>query len=328
MKVFLTGGTGLVGSHAIPKLTAYGHSVDALVRSKQGVRLVQSLGANPVEGDLQDSDLWQGLTHDAIVHSAAVLPKRGTWDEFESVNVHPTRLAAEAAARSGARLVHISSVAVYGTAGYAGEGSGSITEDTPFEQLHRFDHYGRSKRAAEKVLWDTVNGSPARAAALRPCVVYGERDRLFSPKMVGVTRYGVWPLAGNGGNTLTVIYAGNVADAICSCLEHPEATGAFNVTNDGGITQKEFFSQLARGAGHDLKCFPMPQPIVLGIAALAHGYKTMTSFGRYGGFVGRAARWLSRENPYSSAKAIEQLRWTPKVAPPEAAVRTGKWYAQ
>jgi nucleoside-diphosphate-sugar epimerase len=327
LKVFITGGTGLVGSHAIIRLTAAGHTVDALVRSDEGATLVSSLGARPVKGNLDDPDLWDSIDHDTIVHAAAVLPRSATWDEFEAVNVHGTRMVANAAVRAGAHLIYISTVAVYGSAGFAGDGSVLITEDTPFEPLHEFDYYGRSKRAAEQALWEIVEQSDINAVALRPCLVYGERDRLFSPKLVEVMRSGYWPLAGRGDNNLTVVYAGNVADAIMSALKRPKVNGAFNITNDGTISQRRFFALIAESARRKVRFIPVPQTIILGAVGIVHGYKILTSLGRYGGFVGVAARWLHQDNPYSSEKAKKELNWTPSTTPEDAAKATGEWYS-
>jgi nucleoside-diphosphate-sugar epimerase len=325
LKVFLTGGTGLIGSHTIEKLVHNGYTVDALVRNNAGAAVVSELGARPVRGDMEDAELWKSSDHEAIVHAAAVLPRRASWKEFESVNVRGTRMVARAAARNGARLVYLSTVAVYGSGGFAGDGS-PIVEDTPFEPLEEYDYYGRSKRAAEQALWEEIGDSAGGAVALRPCVVYGERDRLFSPKIVSAAAFGLWPLIGNGSNTLTLVYAGNVADAVLASLEHSQVSGAFNVTNDGEITQRHFFSTIAAGAGTRLRFFRVPISVAGALASTLHLYKSLRSGGKYGGFAGVAADWLSRSNPYSSNKATTQLRWQPTTTPQDAARRTGEFF--
>lgn len=324
MNIFLTGGTGLVGSHTLDRLVGRGDSVTALVRSPAGAKFVRENGATAITADIQSSDFWRSVKADAIVHCAAVLPRRATWSDFDLLNRGATGIIARRAAESGARLVYISTVAVYGSAGYAGDGS-PIVEDTPFEQLDTYDYYGRSKRAAELELWRVSEDTGLSAVALRPCVVYGEHDRLFSPKIVSLLRFGYWPLVGSGENHLGVVYAGNVADAVIAALDRPGVSGAFNTTNDGAISQRDFFRSLGDGAGYRVRCFRIPRVAALGASAMLYGYRKAISLGRYGGFAGVAGRWLSRQNPYSSEKALTELGWQPSTEPVEAATRTGAW---
>src|SRR5204863_105087 len=94
---------------------------------------------------------------------------------------------------SGARLVHISSVAVYGgTAAYpvSREWRG---EDHPFQPIPESDFYGRSKRMAEAVVRQAGERREVDAIALRPNVIYGERDRLFTPRVIRVLRLPLGP---------------------------------------------------------------------------------------------------------------------------------------
>jgi uncharacterized protein YbjT (DUF2867 family) len=48
VKVFLLGGTGAIGSQALPALVAAGHEVSALVRTPQKAAAVRAQGADPV----------------------------------------------------------------------------------------------------------------------------------------------------------------------------------------------------------------------------------------------------------------------------------------
>ncbi|MCK5713728.1 MAG: SDR family NAD(P)-dependent oxidoreductase, partial [Hyphomicrobiaceae bacterium] len=115
MRVLVTGGTGLVGSHVVERLVRRGDSVVALVRSSEGRALVERLGAESALGAVEDAASWAQLGEvDAVVHAAAIVAESVPWERYHAVNVLGTRHAVDAAARSGARLVHISSIAVYG----------------------------------------------------------------------------------------------------------------------------------------------------------------------------------------------------------------------
>src|SRR6476661_1196757 len=59
MRVFLTGGTGYVGSAVLDALVKSGHHVDALVRNSEGASRVQARGATPILGDVMKPASWR-----------------------------------------------------------------------------------------------------------------------------------------------------------------------------------------------------------------------------------------------------------------------------
>ena len=70
MHVFVTGGSGFVGSHVIPTLIASGHSVKALARSDASINAVKSMGAIPVQGGQNDLNVLSKAASeaDAVIH--------------------------------------------------------------------------------------------------------------------------------------------------------------------------------------------------------------------------------------------------------------------
>ena len=73
MRVFLTGGTGYVGSAVLESLVRGGHHVDALVRNSEAAAKVQARGAHPVVGDLMQPASWRAAAAaaDGAIHAAA-----------------------------------------------------------------------------------------------------------------------------------------------------------------------------------------------------------------------------------------------------------------
>jgi nucleoside-diphosphate-sugar epimerase len=325
-QVFVTGGTGLVGSHTIRLLLSAGHSVTALVRNAAGARLVESWGAVAVRGSVDNPESWSAVSKaDAIVHCAALVAQPSSWDTFEAVNVGGTAHAARTAARLGARLVHISSVAVYGR-GLAGS-TAAVTETTAWAPLRRTDYYARSKRAAERLLYEIATESGLSWVALRPCVVYGEGDRVFLPRVVKVLQHGVAPVVGSGDNTLTVVYAGNVAQAVVAAIQVDGAAGPFNTTNDGAISQRDFFAAVGAALGQRVRFIPVPMPLATAAAVGYHITQRLIRPRSYPGFAIGAARFLAAENPYSSDRAREVLGWQPGTSPESAIERSTRWFA-
>ena len=76
MRVFLTGGTGAVGKHALRALIEAGHSVTALTRSEEKTRWIETTGAKPVRASLFDPDELRSVIqgHEAVVNLATAIP--------------------------------------------------------------------------------------------------------------------------------------------------------------------------------------------------------------------------------------------------------------
>jgi 2-alkyl-3-oxoalkanoate reductase len=329
--VLVTGGSGLVGSHAIEALRASGEMVRALVHERSR-GAVEALGAEPVVGDVTDPDAWRRAADGVrgIVHAAALVAPKASFEEFERVNVGGTRLAIEAARAAGARLVQVSSVAVYGrTAAYAA-GRGAVDEDFPFQPIPDRDFYARTKRAAEQLVRAAAAGGGLSAAAIRPNVIYGERDRLFSPRVIRAVRRGIVPQIGPGTNHLSCVYAGNVATAIVAALE-PRRPGfrAYNITADAAplLTQRDFFGAFAQALRIRLRRIRVPVALVrFGVRAWSRWLRWRDPT-NYAGLGGAAVGFIIGENPYTVARAQQELRWQPAFDARSAIQRTVRAYS-
>jgi dihydroflavonol-4-reductase len=106
--VFLTGGTGLIGSNIIEQLCGAGTAVRALVRPGSDASAIEALGAEIVRGDITDAKevLAAAEGCEAAIHSAAVLggPQQDI-REHEAVNIGGAINVFEAAATIGMRRV-------------------------------------------------------------------------------------------------------------------------------------------------------------------------------------------------------------------------------
>ena len=335
MTVLVTGGSGLVGSHVIEALRAGtpGHTVRALVRSPARAALVERLGADPVIGDVTDPAAWRRAAIGArsIVHAAALVQQRATWEQFLAINVGGTRLAVATARAAGARLVHLSSVSVYGgTASYPAARE-QRREDFPFDPIRESDFYARTKRLAEEVIREESARSGLSAAAIRPNVIYGERDRLFTARLVRAARLGVIPQLGPGTNHLSCVYAGNVAAAVVAALDAPiPGFRAYNVTTDAPptLTEREFLAAFAETLGVTLRRPRVPRILIRTGLALWTRWQRLRSPTAYAGLGGAAVSFLTGENPYVAELARDELGWHPPFAAREAIHRTVAWFLE
>ncbi|HLU25761.1 MAG TPA: NAD-dependent epimerase/dehydratase family protein [Longimicrobiales bacterium] len=327
MRVFLTGGTGFLGSHVAERLLAHGHEVRALARRGADTSFLRQLGVELVTGDLRDppgrlAELMAGC--DALVHAAALLFRRGMGESaYRTVNVEGTERVLRAAAASGAsRVVHVSSVAVYGAVGRV-----PITEDLwQTGTIPARAYYPRSKREAEAVAWRLHEAGVVRLTTVRPGMVYGERDRWFTPGIARITSLPVVPLPRGGHSTLPMVYAGNVADGIVAALERSESIGrAYNLTAERPLTVREIIETFGRVLGRVPRVVSVPTALALSVAAVGDVIlRVLPGFGQPA--LGRLVRRLSRDDPYDTTRARRELGWQPRVAPEEALARTAAWY--
>ncbi|MCP9836565.1 NAD(P)-dependent oxidoreductase [Cyanobium sp. N.Huapi 1H5] len=150
MRLFLTGGTGFIGSHVLAAALAAGHQVRALRRSPASAPVIP-LPRQPewCQGDLNSLTAAQLEGVEVVLHlaSAGVSPKQVPWAELVQANVAGSLRLLELAAEAGVRRC-----VVTGTSheyGNAARRFAAIPPDAPLEPLSA---YGASKAAAFQLL--------------------------------------------------------------------------------------------------------------------------------------------------------------------------------
>lgn len=316
--ILLTGGTGLIGRHTLTALQQRGHRVVALARSQHSANALRAAGATVFEGDVADAETWNRVTGvSAIIHSAASVFTRSDWPGYIRTNVDATRLAAQRARTLGVPLIHISSVAVYGRHDIL-----PVREDAVIGPVETGEFYSRSKWLAEQAVWAEVTQG-LQAVVLRPCVVYGEGDRLFLPKLVRIAQRGWFPLIGTGRQLLRLVYAGNVAEGIVTALEAQQWGKAFNLTNDDPITANELVDGLADGLQRKVRPIRMPAGLARFSAGVIDALRPLS--GSHLPLVRGGVAFLSGGHPYTSAAAISELGWRPSHRHAAALPRAVRW---
>ncbi|MEE2905811.1 MAG: NAD-dependent epimerase/dehydratase family protein [Gemmatimonadota bacterium] len=326
MRVFLTGGTGLLGSHLAHELRKHECEVVALHRRDSKTLFLEENECDLVQGDVRDdvavlATMMKGCSH--VVHGAALVYAGGSWPQVRAVNVDGTRNVLTAAHVAGVQhAVHLSSVAVYGDSPGPADETKLTDSDLPPEDL-----YARSKREAEKVAREIEEQRNFPVTIIRPSAVYGERDRLMGPALVDILRLPLVPIFGPGKNALPVVYAGNVAVATRLAVEAAQVSKTYNVGLDHALTQRELFEYLGAGFGIDPRFVTIPGPLVKsGGGVLARlGVKTP---GAKHLPINRLTKLVLSENPYPSGLIRDELGWSPAYEHRPALERTGRWLAQ
>lgn len=315
-RALVTGATGLVGSHLVERLHADGCQVRALVRNAGAAEWLRPLGAELAAGDLLDAAALRTAAAgcDTVFHCAALIASGGDWATFRRMNIDGTRAIVDAAAATGARLLHLSSVAVYDDSHRYR--TAPTDESTPLTPLSSGSFYARSKREAEDIVMQAHAAGRVWATAVRPTVIYGRRDRQFVPRAARVMRTGFFPLFGGGRTTMSLVHASAVADGAVRAVRTDAAGGrAFNLTNDFPVTVAEMVRYAAAGLERRVRGMNVPLPLArVSFFALAQVLRLAGRRGLANQLPG-ALNAFARDNPFTSSRARRELGWSPTVAP-------------
>jgi len=230
MKIAVTGAGGFVGSHLCVALVAAGHEV-------------------------REPSALQGA--DAVVHLANIAHRKADEDELRRVNVEGTRrLVRNAAAAGVPRFLYLSSVKVHG----------ERTTGTPLREespLAPADAYARSKLEAEEVL--AASAKEIATVVFRPPLVYGPRVKAnFLALLKAIARGWPLPLA-SVDNRRSMLYVGNLVDAILLGLASPDAVGrTYLVCDADAHSTADLCRTIGAALGRPARLFSCP-PAVLGV---------------------------------------------------------------
>jgi nucleoside-diphosphate-sugar epimerase len=262
MKFLVTGANGFVGKALCDELSEQGYAVRGAVRS---AKVVIEQCERVVTGEFDNNTDWAtALTGvDVVIHLAARVHVMHETSidplaAFRQVNVAGTENLARQAARAGVkRLVYVSSIKVNGE---ATDGVRRFSEsDAPNPQ----DPYGISKMEAEQALHRVAAETGLEVVINRPPLVYGAGVKGNFAQMLKVLAKGIpLPLA-SVHNLRSLVYVGNLVDALILCATHPAAVGQTYLVSDGeDVSTPDLLRQLGVAMGHPARLLPCPQALL------------------------------------------------------------------
>lgn len=322
--VLVTGASGFIGRVLCDALAAAGHTVRVASRGlgepaqdeanrnvASSPSAVQSrVAVGTIGPDTDWSSALEGV--DAVVHLAGQthVPPNASAEvlaELRSVNVAGTERLARMAATAGVkRLVFVSSIKV----------SGEQSVGAPFaetDQPNPHDAYAVSKWEAENLLRQIAADTGLEVVIVRPPLVYGPGvGGNFVRLMEAVARGIPLPL-GCVRNARSLVYVGNLANALVVCLAHEAAAGQTFLVSDGtDLSTPELVRKLAHAMNRPARLLPIPAFLIRLAAAMA----------------GRpdAARRLLGSLAVSSGKIREKLGWVPPYTLAQGLEETAAWF--
>jgi nucleoside-diphosphate-sugar epimerase len=291
--------------------------------ARADARRLAGLGVRLVHGDLDAAaalaDLVGGA--DAVLHLAAHVGDGGSAERIEHVNVTGTRNVVEAAAGRAGRLVHLSSVAVYGR-----PAEGRVTETWPTKKVGV--PYDDTKTDAERLVFRRGGLLGLPVTAVRPPLVYGPYDRNFIPRVVSALRGRRYLLVDGGHAPLNVVWVDHLVDVLLLAAEHPAAIGqTFNVMDEVDTlppSVREVGEIVARELGLPRPFLSVPAPAARALARVvertwngvgARGPAPLTPF---------VVTQVTRHVVYDASKAVALLGWGPRIRAAEGLARAAR----
>lgn len=317
--IFVTGGTGFLGRHLIPKLCQSGLDVRVLTRTPEKHDwLNRYSNLEVVRGDVATGEGLDAIDGcDCVIHAAGLFSMWSGAGDFEETNVLGTEnLLAASTEYQVKRFVHVSTIAVIGD-----PQPGLIIDET--HPPRPADPYQSSKLHAEQIVRRYHDEQHIETIILRPGAFYGPLgeyafNRLFfTDPMRGLI------IQPDGGNYLTFpVYIGDVADGILLALTKGRSGEIYNICGES----------IAHSLVYDIVCeeanLKFPRIYLPGMLAIP-GSRLLTFLSR-----------ITRREPFyplglrsyvfnnwcvTADKAKEELGFEP-IDFREGAKRTIAWY--
>ena len=244
MKIFVTGGTGFIGRHLIPRLVQKRHMVTAVARSAHAKSQIDIMGATPVNVNLSSFSTFTSnfSKADAIIHLGAKTETWGSYNEFYEINVRASEEIAGAASYHGVKkLIYLSCASVVCT----GKPLFDIDEDYTSSEFPS-DNYSKSKAIAEEKVRNASNR--LNTVILRPAFIWGKQVPFIEKLRHHINRIG-FPNIGKRGHQISTCHVENIVEAIITALDQSEKSGTFYITDGEPIAVKFFMPQLLLSHG-------------------------------------------------------------------------------
>ncbi|HEX5646728.1 MAG TPA: SDR family oxidoreductase [Nitrospira sp.] len=317
-RILVTGANGFVGSALSRRLR------DAGMRVRGGVRDRSNI---PVGGDSDGEGFEWTVLNDHSSEAAADLALHGVQAvihlaarvhimddqaadpirEFRRVNTDWTERLARAAARRGVRrFVYMSSIKVNGE-----ESQAPFTEqDAPNPQ----DPYGISKWEAERALAAVSSEMGLETVVVRSPLVYGPGVGGNFLQLLNALRRGIPLPFASVHNRRSLIYLGNLVDALACCAKDVRAAGQTYLVSDGeDLSTPDLIRRIGRAMGVSVRLWPIPLSLLRWTAQIL-GKKSM---------IDRLLGSLQVD----SSKLRKELDWAPPYSGVQGLAETVAWFS-
>lgn len=347
--VFVIGGCGLLGHHIVKHLlesTEVTHIVVFDVSTKNN--RIEDIKIHYVTGSITSRNDLLNALRDAktqvIINTASPDPLIPVPKLLEDVNITGTRNVIDCAIELGIKILVYSSSSEVVQRSY--EDMHFVDETCPLPE-HPVDGavYSRTKKIGEEMVLTANGNNGLHTAAIRPCTIFGECDRVLTKHSIEMVHDGRAKFhIGNGRNLYDFIYAGNAAEAhiLAAKTLLSESRSRTTIPPDRRVSGEAFFItngdpwpfwDFTTAVSVDLEKPIGPKDIwhiQLGIAVffvkIVEWVTWTLTLGGSPSITANMIKYTAQKRTFSIAKARERLGYRPRVDMKEGIKRAVGWH--
>ena len=286
MRVFVTGGTGLIGSAIVEKLIRHQHDVLALARSRASHKMLADLGATPIRGDITNPTAWVNDLPDvdAVIHTACDFS-----DQMPGIDANLLDHLIPALHRMPGPVRFLYTGGVWS---YPQTEPGQIGDETlPFASLPEFDWMiaGLNRILGDEKLHGLI---------IHPGCVYATgrhgHTGLFERAITSAQSNKVITIVGGDHIDQPMVHTDDLADLYYRALTNAKPGSSYIGVAINGVSNDAVATLIARHFAIE--------------DCLFETISIQTAMSRLGNW----AEGLGHHQHLSSAKAMRELGWAPK----------------
>lgn len=274
--LLITGATGFIGSNLLPILIQKNYQITVTTRREFNQVYSNQVKVVPIpemNGLTDWSEALKGV--EVVIHLAArahILTETipDVAGEFHRVNTAGTANLAQQAQQAGVKqFIFISSVGAMTTLS-----NERLTEASP---CHPDTPYGRSKWEAEQALMSLTENSSMFWTILRPTLVYGPGNPGNMERLIKLVRLSLPLPLGGINNRRSLLYVGNLVDAIAKIIGNPQAFNQIFLLSDGeDVSTSELLRYLADSMGRSCQLLPISSKLLVSLGSLGTSIESWT----------------------------------------------------
>ncbi|AFZ53196.1 UDP-glucose 4-epimerase family protein [Cyanobacterium aponinum] len=311
--ILITGATGFVGQYLVKELVKDNCSMSAIIRKAEDKNKLPENVNSFIVNSLNDtlpSDFLQN--QEVIIYLAARVHQMNdrtfsSLEAYREINTYaPISLAKQGVKNGVKRFIYLSSIKV----------NGEGTFKTPYREDDKpnpVDPYGQSKWEAEQELLKLAEKTSLEVVIIRPPLVYGAGVKANFLQLMKIISKGLPLPLGGINNSRSLVYVGNLVDAIITCIDSPQAQNQTFIVSDGeDLSTPELIRCIGKAMNKTPLLLPIPSSLIkIGTKLLGKG---------------EAGDRLLGSLQVDSGKIRKILNWQPPYTVDEGIKMTADWF--
>ncbi|WP_017295910.1 NAD-dependent epimerase/dehydratase family protein [Geminocystis herdmanii] len=311
--ILITGATGFVGQVLCQHLIKNNDQVYATIRNinsrEKLPREINTIPINSITESLPSESLEK---IEVMIYLAARVHQMNdrspsAIEAYREINTYaPISLAKDAIKNGVKRFIYLSSIKV----------NGEGTVNTPYKEddiVNPMDPYGQSKWEAEQELFKLAQETDLEVVIIRPPLIYGAQVKANFLQLMKIIDKGLPLPLGAINNSRSLVYVGNLIDAILTSIHHPNAKNQTFIVSDGeDLSTPELIRRIGKAMDKSPLLLPFPPNLLkLGTKLLGKG---------------DVGDRLLGSLQVDSSKIRKTLNWTPPYTLDEGLKVTADWF--